>query len=50
MKIRPPVQPVVERGDIMIRDLRLWHAGMPNSSDKHRIMLGLGYMVSGPTF
>ncbi|ROV94793.1 hypothetical protein VMCG_08841 [Cytospora schulzeri] len=41
--VRPPVQPVVGRGDIMIRDLRLWHAGMPNHSDKHRVMLGLGY-------
>lgn len=27
----------------MIRDLRTWHAGMPNNSDDHRIMLGLGY-------
>lgn len=45
-RVRPPVQPRVERGDIMVRDLRLWHAGMPNASDKHRIMLGLGYMVS----
>lgn len=43
--MRPPVQPELRRGDIMIRDLRLWHAGMPNSSDEHRIMLGLGYMV-----
>lgn len=45
-RVRPPVQPEVGRGDIMIRDLRLWHAGMPNSSGQHRIMLGLGYMVS----
>lgn len=43
--VRPPVQPEVVRGDIMIRDLRTWHAGMPNCSDKHRIMLGLGYQV-----
>ncbi|KUI60918.1 Kanamycin B dioxygenase [Cytospora mali] len=41
--VRPPVQPVVSRGDIMIRDLRTWHAGMPNNSGQHRIMLGLGY-------
>ncbi|KAG6360966.1 hypothetical protein INS49_012034 [Diaporthe citri] len=41
--MRPPVQPEVVRGDIMIRDLRTWHAGMPNHSDRHRIMLGLGY-------
>ncbi|KAF3763305.1 phytanoyl-CoA dioxygenase family protein [Cryphonectria parasitica EP155] len=41
--VRPPLQPEAHRGDIMIRDLRTWHAGMPNNSDKHRIMLGLGY-------
>ncbi|KAI3325911.1 phytanoyl-dioxygenase family protein [Xylariaceae sp. AK1471] len=41
--VRPPVQPSVQRGDIVIRDIRLWHAGMPNESDEHRIMLGLGY-------
>lgn len=44
--VRPPIQPEALRGDIMIRDLRTWHAGMPNNSDKHRIMLGLGYQVS----
>lgn len=44
--VRPPVQPEVCRGDIMIRDLRTWHAGMPNNSANHRIMLGLGYQVS----
>lgn len=47
--VRPPVQPEVLRGDIMIRDLRTWHAGMPNHSDRHRIMLGLGYQVSAWT-
>lgn len=44
--VRPPVQPEVRRGDVMIRDLRTWHAGMPNCSGGHRIMLGLGYQVS----
>ena len=43
--VRPPMQPACRKGDIMIRDIRLWHAGMPNDSDSHRIMLGLGYMV-----
>jgi ectoine hydroxylase-related dioxygenase (phytanoyl-CoA dioxygenase family) len=45
-KIRPPIQPVCEKGDIMLRDLRTWHAGMPNESDDYRIMLALGYKVS----
>lgn len=44
--IRPPVQPTCEKGDIMLRDLRTWHAGMPNESDDYRIMLALGYQVS----
>lgn len=43
IKTRPPVQPMCRKGDIMIRDLRTWHAGMPNSSQEHRVMLGLGY-------
>lgn len=43
--IRPPTQPVCKKGDIMLRDLRTWHAGMPNESDDYRIMLALGYQV-----
>ncbi|TVY58771.1 Kanamycin B dioxygenase [Lachnellula cervina] len=42
-KVRPPVQPTCDKGDIMLRDLRTWHAGMPNESDEYRIMLALGY-------
>lgn len=45
-KIRPPIQPVATRGDITLRDVRLWHAGMPNPSSEHRIMLAVGYQVS----
>jgi ectoine hydroxylase-related dioxygenase (phytanoyl-CoA dioxygenase family) len=44
-KVRPPIQTVLSRGDITLRDLRLYHAGMPNPSDGHRIMLALGYQV-----
>ncbi len=43
--VRPPIQPPCSPGDIMIRDLRLWHAGMPNGTETHRIMIGLGYQV-----
>lgn len=38
---RGPCQPVVKKGSIVIRDLRLWHAGMPNSSEEVRIMLAM---------
>lgn len=43
--VRPPCQPEARRGDVVIRDLRTWHAGMPNPSSAHRVMLGLGYQV-----
>lgn len=38
---RPPSQPVVPKGSIVIRDLRLWHAGMPNFSNEVRVMLAI---------
>lgn len=40
-KTSPPVQPNVEKGSLIIRDLRLWHAGMPNKSDQVRVMLAM---------
>lgn len=38
-KKSPPFQPTVPKGSIILRDLRLWHAGKPNLSDTPRIML-----------
>ncbi|KAH9996746.1 hypothetical protein F4779DRAFT_185346 [Xylariaceae sp. FL0662B] len=38
-KISPPVQPSLPKGSLIIRDFRLWHAGMPNKTDDPRIML-----------
>ena len=35
----PPVQAKMKKGSILIRDLRLWHAGMPNLTDEPRVML-----------
>ncbi|KAI1841045.1 hypothetical protein JX266_012764 [Neoarthrinium moseri] len=37
----PPSQPIVEKGSVVVRDLRLWHAGMPNTTDQTRIMLAM---------
>ncbi|KAL9624634.1 MAG: hypothetical protein Q9160_001299 [Pyrenula sp. 1 TL-2023] len=34
-----PVQLTLPKGSLIIRDLRIWHAGMPNSIDEVRIML-----------
>lgn len=41
---RPPLQPPVPRGALVVRDLRLWHAGMPNTRtepDAVRVMLAM---------
>lgn len=43
--VRGPVQARCEKGDIMIRDLRTWHAGMPNHSENDRLMVAVGYQV-----
>ncbi|KAK1237104.1 hypothetical protein MKX07_005983 [Trichoderma sp. CBMAI-0711] len=39
--VHPPIQPNVKKGSVVLRDLRLWHAGMPNFSDQVRIMLAM---------
>lgn len=44
-QVRPPVQIECSKGDIVIRDLRTWHAGMPNTSSDDRIMIAIGYQV-----
>lgn len=38
-EISPPVQPTLPKGSLIIRDFRLWHAGMPNHTDQPRVML-----------
>lgn len=43
-KTSPPVQPFIPKGSIVIRDLRLWHAGMPNFTNDVRVMLALSTM------
>ncbi|KAH8898755.1 hypothetical protein GQ53DRAFT_877877 [Thozetella sp. PMI_491] len=42
-KIRPPIYPQVKKGSILVRDLRLWHAGMPNPTNNVRILLTINY-------
>ncbi|KAI1401792.1 hypothetical protein F4819DRAFT_508058 [Hypoxylon fuscum] len=42
-RVSPPLQPAISKGSICIRDLRLWHAGMPNATSTPRIMLGFTY-------
>lgn len=38
-KHSPPVQPEIKKGSLIVRDVRLWHAGTPNRSLEPRIML-----------
>jgi ectoine hydroxylase-related dioxygenase (phytanoyl-CoA dioxygenase family) len=45
-KVCPPYQPTINNGSVVIRDLRLWHAGMPNSTSEPRIMLGFIFSPS----
>lgn len=38
-KHSPPLQPETKKDSLVIRDVRLWHAGRPNLTDVPRIML-----------
>lgn len=40
-KVAPPLQPHVPCGGVLIRDIRLWHRGMPNRSDVPRPMIAM---------
>ncbi|KAJ9499175.1 hypothetical protein H2202_005332 [Exophiala xenobiotica] len=43
--IRPPVRATMAKGDVMLRDFRCWHAGMPNATHQDRIMVAQIWMV-----
>ncbi|KAI3317514.1 hypothetical protein HD806DRAFT_367842 [Xylariaceae sp. AK1471] len=42
----PPIQPIIKKGSVVVRDLRLWHAGMPNMSEEVRVMLAMIHFAS----
>jgi ectoine hydroxylase-related dioxygenase (phytanoyl-CoA dioxygenase family) len=44
-QVSPPIQPRVKAGSILIRDIRLWHAGMPNHTQNPRPMVAMIYTV-----
>lgn len=46
--VSPPIQPTIPKGSIVVRDLRLWHAGMPNLSNEIRVMLAMSRSRSYP--
>jgi len=41
-----PLQPRVRAGGVLIRDIRLWHAGMPNHADQPRPMIAMIHWCS----
>ncbi|RFU33067.1 hypothetical protein B7463_g3266, partial [Scytalidium lignicola] len=43
--IRPPIQATMKKGDVMLRDFRCWHAGMPNNTEQDRIMVAQAWMA-----
>ncbi|MBW3623322.1 MAG: phytanoyl-CoA dioxygenase family protein [Armatimonadetes bacterium] len=44
-KIMPPFQPSVRAGSVLIRDIRLWHAGMPNRTATPRPMIAMIHWI-----
>lgn len=43
--VSPPLQPNVKAGSLLIRDIRLWHAGMPNRTQSPRPMVAMIHSV-----
>ncbi|MBT5830691.1 MAG: hypothetical protein HOH77_10905, partial [Candidatus Latescibacteria bacterium] len=37
----PPIPAVAPKGSVIVRDLRLWHRGVPNTSDEFRHMIAM---------
>lgn len=44
--VAPPIQPEIAKGSIVLRDLRLWHSGMPNYSHTPRMTLSFVFFPS----
>ncbi|KAF2709120.1 phytanoyl-CoA dioxygenase family protein [Pleomassaria siparia CBS 279.74] len=40
-KERGPCQPIIKKGSVIVRDLRLWHGGKPNLGHVPRVMLAM---------
>ena len=45
---RPAERTLASRGDLILRDMRVWHGGMPNRSQTHRPMLALVHRHEKP--
>jgi Phytanoyl-CoA dioxygenase (PhyH) len=40
-EVEPPVRAVSQKGDAVLRDIRMWHRGVPNNSTEGRHMIGM---------
>ncbi len=40
-----PVRGVFKKGDVLLRDSRLWHRGVPNPSDEYRHMIAMVFVA-----
>ena len=45
-EIVPPIRGNAKKGSALIRDMRLWHRGVPNPSDKPRHMIAMIHRIS----
>jgi ectoine hydroxylase-related dioxygenase (phytanoyl-CoA dioxygenase family) len=45
-KVEPGFQYTARAGSVVIRDIRMWHAGMPNPSDQPRPMIAMIHFVA----
>lgn len=45
-EICPPVRALTRKGSLLIRDMRLWHRGVPNHSDTIRHMIAQIHQIS----
>jgi hypothetical protein len=44
--IAPPLQPSIRAGSVLIRDIRIWHCGMPNRTDTARPLIAMIHWIS----
>ncbi len=44
-KISPPIRGNAKKGSALIRDMRLWHRGVPNTSNKPRHMIAMIHRI-----
>ncbi|MEM7534895.1 MAG: phytanoyl-CoA dioxygenase family protein [Chloroflexota bacterium] len=44
-EVEPPIRGTTKKGDVLIRDMRVWHRGVPNESDELRHMIALVHNI-----